>query len=55
MNIEEAIKHCNEVASKHKKDNELCSREHLQLAKWLEELNKYKRMNQRRNKSKIRL
>lgn len=38
MTLEEAIKHCNEVACKH---NE-CAMEHKQLAQWLTELKGYK-------------
>ncbi len=35
INIDEAIKHCYEVADRKCDD---CGKEHLQLAKWLEEL-----------------
>lgn len=34
MTLDEAIKHCNEVACKHDK----CAMEHKQLAEWLKEL-----------------
>ena len=38
MTLDEAIKHCNEVACKHDK----CAMEHKQLAQWLIELKGYK-------------
>lgn len=38
MNIEEAIKHCKDIAE-HECNN--CGKEHLQLAEWLEKLGKY--------------
>jgi hypothetical protein len=42
MTLEEAIKHCLEVAKE--TDCKECSEEHKQLAKWLEELKQYKKM-----------
>lgn len=42
MTIDEAIKHCNEVASgalcERTVNNKACGEEHKQLAEWLEEL-----------------
>ena len=38
MTLDEAIKHCNEVACKHDK----CATEHKQLAEWLTELKSYR-------------
>ena len=38
MTLDEAIKHCNEVACKHDK----CATEHKQLAQWLTELKSYR-------------
>lgn len=40
MNIDEAIKHCKEVAE-HKCND--CGKEHLQLAEWLERLKAYEK------------
>lgn len=37
MTLDEAIKHCHEVAEKCECNCE-CGKEHLQLAEWLEEL-----------------
>lgn len=42
MTLEEAIKHCYEVAEE--KCDE-CGKEHLQLAKWLEELRTFKKQS----------
>ncbi len=43
MTIDEAITHAREVAEKTKKQGcELCAQEHEQLAKWLEELKRYR-------------
>ena len=39
MTLNEAIKHCYEVANRKCDD---CGKEHLQLAKWLEELQNFK-------------
>ena len=39
MTLDEAIKHCYEVADRKCDD---CGKEHLQLAKWLEELRDFK-------------
>ena len=39
-NIQEAIQHCKDVANS--KVCEDCKQDHLQLAKWLEELQDYK-------------
>ena len=39
MTLDEAIKHCYEVADRKCDD---CGKEHLQLAKWLEELQDFK-------------
>jgi ssDNA-binding Zn-finger/Zn-ribbon topoisomerase 1 len=39
MTLNEAIKHCYEVADRKCDD---CGKEHLQLAKWLEELQDFK-------------
>lgn len=39
MTLDDAIKHCYEVAERKCDD---CGKEHLQLAKWLEELKNYK-------------
>ena len=39
MTLDEAIKHCYEVADRKCDD---CGKEHLQLAKWLEELQAFK-------------
>lgn len=45
MNLDEAIKHCNEVANKAcKEHNGLCATQHLQLAKWLRELKAYRKL-----------
>jgi hypothetical protein len=38
MTLDEAIKHCNEIAAAC--DNELCACDHKQLAEWLTELKK---------------
>ena len=48
MTIDEAIKHCYEDAEKELKDcsKNPCANEHLQLAKWLEELKEFKRGEQ---------
>lgn len=48
--IEEAIKHCEEVAEEHTKYNfyggfescDECAKEHRQLAEWLRELQRYR-------------
>lgn len=50
--LEEAIKHCEEVAEEHTKYNfyggyescDECAKEHRQLAEWLKELKKYRRV-----------
>lgn len=50
MNLDEAIKHCIEVAEEHTKYNfyggyescDECAKEHRQLAEWLRELKDYK-------------
>jgi hypothetical protein len=39
MTLDEAIKHCNEVANK---TCDECSKDHRQLAKWLQELKAYR-------------
>lgn len=38
MKLEEAIKHCEEVALSCDKDNKECAIEHIQLMQWLKEL-----------------
>ena len=38
MEIDEAIKHCEEVAEEKQKSCVECARDHLQLAEWLKEL-----------------
>lgn len=43
MSLEEAIKHCENIAKKCA--NKKCSMEHQQLAKWLKELMYYKNKN----------
>lgn len=40
MKLEEAIKHCEEVADS---KCDMCGREHRQLAEWLKELQQYKK------------
>lgn len=40
MTLDEAISHCDDVATKEK--CEQCAQEHEQLAKWLNELKKYR-------------
>lgn len=42
MTLEEAIKHCHEVFNKRSDMCQECRDEHLQLAKWLEELKDFK-------------
>ena len=44
MTLEQAIEHAREVGMKMacKHDTQECGREHLQLAKWLEELKAYR-------------
>ena len=45
MNLDEAILHCNEVANKAcEEHNGLCASQHLQLAKWLQELKAYRKL-----------
>lgn len=44
MTLEEAIQHCYEVSKC--ADNCDCSKEHLQLAEWLEELQERRSMSQ---------
>lgn len=41
MTIDEAIRHCEEVAEQNEKDCIECAKEHRQLAEWLEELKTY--------------
>ena len=40
MTLDEAIKHCEEVAKEC--DNLQCSLDHLQLGEWLQELKRYR-------------
>lgn len=40
MTLDEAIKHCEEIAC----DSEQCRLEHLQLAQWLKELKVYRKI-----------
>ena len=40
MSLDEAIKHCREIG----KQCDDCGREHLQLAEWLTELKKYRKI-----------
>lgn len=42
MTIEEAIKHCEDVALSCKDNNSSCALEHIQLAEWLKELKYYR-------------
>ena len=55
MTIDEAIKHCNEVADgalcESTVNNKACGEEHKQLAEWLEEL---KRMRAKFSTEKLR-
>lgn len=46
MTLDEAIKHCREVADKKCDD---CGKEHLQLAEWLEELKENRETINRQN------
>ena len=43
MTLDEAIKHCEEVATQCTNTNKKCSNDHIQLANWLKELKKYKK------------
>ena len=38
MTLDEAIKHCEEVATQCTNTNKKCSNDHIQLANWLKEL-----------------
>ena len=42
MTIDEAIQHCEEVASKCVSSNNQCALDHRQLAEWLRELKMYR-------------
>ena len=42
MTLDEAIQHCYDVVNTNKVCGE-CAKEHLQLAKWLEELKRYRK------------
>ena len=46
MTLDEAIAHAKDVGAKMilQCDTHLCGEEHLQLAKWLEELKKYRKI-----------
>lgn len=45
MTLEEAIRHCEEVAERYAKTEDCaeCAAEHRQLAEWLKELKEYRR------------
>ena len=43
MEIDEAIKHCEEVAEEKQKSCVECARDHLQLAEWLKELKRLRK------------
>ena len=48
MTLDEAIKHCEEVAIEYEAKGECfeCGKEHRQLAEWLKELKKYKEIKE---------
>ena len=54
MTIDEAIKHCNEVASgelcKSTVNHKACGEEHKQLAEWLKELQRLKEQKRKNAK-----
>ncbi|NJO18658.1 MAG: hypothetical protein HC877_23910 [Thioploca sp.] len=42
MTLDEAIEHAEEVSSQCSIEDQLCSQNHIQLARWLRELKKYR-------------
>ena len=54
MTIDEAIKHCNEVAAgalcEGTANHKSCGEEHKQLAEWLEELKELKELKEQKRK-----
>ena len=56
MTLDEAIQHCYDVVNKNKVCDAECAKEHLQLAKWLEELKGYRKsLNTKKTKVQTNL
>ena len=56
MTLDEAIQHCYDVGNKNKVCDAECAKEHLQLAKWLEELKGYRKsLNTKKIKAQTNL